>query len=104
MAIESAWNDPSYLRQQQYRDSTRLAGRANLHSYGRGDWFAWFARQTPWPVRGRVLELGCGRGAANAADLPLETGEGTSTPAASPLHLAAEPLSTCPVGQDLVNR
>lgn len=62
MTIETAWNDPTYLRQEQYRDSSRLAARANLHSYGRGDWFPWVAGQAPWRAGGRVLELGCGAG------------------------------------------
>ncbi|MBT9473631.1 MAG: methyltransferase domain-containing protein [Pseudomonadota bacterium] len=59
----SIWNDREYLREEQYRDSSKLAARANLHGkYGRGDWFAWVAAQPTWPVEGRVLELGCGAG------------------------------------------
>ena len=57
------WKDPEYLRDEQYRDSSNLAARANLHGkYGRGDWFAWVAAQPAWPVEGQVLELGCGAG------------------------------------------
>ena len=60
---QKVWNDPQYLRAEQYRDSSNLAARANLHTkYGRGDWFAWVAQQPTWPSVGRVLELGCGAG------------------------------------------
>lgn len=63
LQTEAVWNDPEYLREAQYRDSSNLAARANLHGkYGRGDWFAWVAEQPAWPVEGRVLELGCGAG------------------------------------------
>lgn len=69
----SVWNDREYLREEQYRDSSKLAARANLHGkYGRGDWFAWVAAQPSWPAEGQVLELGCGAGWfwANAASYP----------------------------------
>ena len=59
---ETAWNDAAYLREAQYRNSSNLAARANLHSYGRGDWFPWVAAQPDWPSAGRMLELGCGAG------------------------------------------
>lgn len=59
---QAAWTDAGYLKDQQYRDSSKLALRANLHSYGRGDWFEWVAGQVPWPQGGKVLELGCGAG------------------------------------------
>lgn len=57
-----AWTSAGYLKTEQYRDSSKLAARANLHGYGRGDWFEWAARQVPWPAGGKVLELGCGAG------------------------------------------
>lgn len=63
LQTQTAWNDPEYLREQQYRTSFNLAARANLHAkYGRGDWFAWVAQQPAWPSGGEVLELGCGAG------------------------------------------
>ncbi|MES3027585.1 MAG: methyltransferase domain-containing protein [Pseudomonadota bacterium] len=63
LRTQKVWNDPEYLRAEQYRDSSNLAARANLHTkYGRGDWFAWVTGQPAWPADGRVLELGCGAG------------------------------------------
>ena len=63
LQTQKVWNDPEYLRAEQYRDSSNLAARANLHTkYGRGDWFAWVAQQPAWPAAGQVLELGCGAG------------------------------------------
>lgn len=59
---EIAWTDAGYLKGEQYADSSKLAARANLHGYGRGDWFEWAARQVPWSAGARVLELGCGAG------------------------------------------
>ena len=66
----------SYLRDVQYRDSSRLAARARLHvKYGTAPvaWFPWLATQVPWPAAPRVLEVGCGAGwmwAEAAARLP----------------------------------
>jgi SAM-dependent methyltransferase len=66
----------AYLREVQYRDSSRLAARARLHvKYGTAPvaWFPWLATQVGWPPRGRVLEAGCGAGwmwAEAAARLP----------------------------------
>jgi SAM-dependent methyltransferase len=58
-----AGGDVAYLRDVQYRDSTKLAARARLHAaYGRGDWFPWWATQVPWPGNPTVLEVGCGAG------------------------------------------
>lgn len=71
---EVAWTSAGYLTGEQYRDSSKLALRANLHAYGRGDWFEWAARQIPWPDGGKVLELGCGAGwlwEKGADDIPL---------------------------------
>lgn len=59
------YGDPTYLRRVQYRDSSRLAARAQLHvKYGTAPvaWHPWLAAQVPWPRRGRVLEVGCGPG------------------------------------------
>jgi SAM-dependent methyltransferase len=66
----------AYLRDVQYRDSSRLAARARLHvKYGTASvaWFPWLATQVDWPTEARVLEVGCGAGwmwAEAAARLP----------------------------------
>ena len=66
----------AYLRDVQYRDSSRLAARARLHvKYGTAAvaWFPWLATQVEWPGEARVLEVGCGAGwmwAEAAARLP----------------------------------
>jgi SAM-dependent methyltransferase len=55
----------AYLRDVQYRDSSRLAARARLHvKYGTAPvaWFPWLATQVLWPREARVLEVGCGAG------------------------------------------
>jgi SAM-dependent methyltransferase len=68
----------AYLRDVQYRDSSRLAARARLHvKYGTASvaWFPWLASQVDWPVEPRVLEVGCGAGwmwAEAAARLPVD--------------------------------
>jgi SAM-dependent methyltransferase len=69
--------DQAYLRDVQYRDSTRLAARASLHvkySTAPVAWFRWVATQIAWPARARVLEVGCGAGwlwAEASAHLPM---------------------------------
>lgn len=71
-------NAQAYLRQVQYRDSSRLAARARLHvKYGTAPvaWFPWLATQVRWPPAARVLEVGCGAGwmwAEAAARLPSD--------------------------------
>lgn len=60
---ERGWNDPAYLKTEQYRDSRRLAARRSIHEkYGRADWLPWLAAACDWPEQGRVLEIGCGAG------------------------------------------
>ena len=62
----------AYLRDVQYRDSSRLAARARLHvKYGTAPvaWFPWLATQVDWPAGGpgargglrRRLDVGRGR-------------------------------------------
>ena len=68
----------AYLRDVQYRDSSRLAARARLHvKYGTAPvaWFPWLATQVAWPGAAKVLEVGCGAGwmwAEAAARLPCD--------------------------------
>ena len=60
-----AGGDQDYLRDVQYRDSARLAARANLHiKYGTAamPWFVWVVKQLEWPRAAKVLEVGCGPG------------------------------------------
>lgn len=67
--------DPAYLRHSQYRDTSNLLARSNLHErFGRGDWFEWISSHAPWPDRGRILEVGCGNGRfwIDAAELVAE--------------------------------
>lgn len=56
----------------QYRDSSRLARRANIHKYGRSPigWFDWIAREARLPAAGAVLEVGCGPGWWTAEGFP----------------------------------
>jgi SAM-dependent methyltransferase len=71
-----AGGDQAYLRDVQYRDSSRLAARASLHvKYGTAPvaWFPWVATQVAWPLGARVLDVGCGAGwlwAEASAHLP----------------------------------
>ena len=60
----SKFNDPQYLKNNQYRDSSNLDARVVIHQrfstnpYG---WFKWiFDRLLILPQDARILELGCG--------------------------------------------
>jgi SAM-dependent methyltransferase len=60
-----AGGDQAYLRDEQYRDSSRLARRADLHvKYGVSatPWFDWVARHLDLSAGDTVLEAGCGAG------------------------------------------
>jgi len=60
----------------QYRDSSKLARRANIHKYGRAPigWFDWIAREARLPAEGEVLDIGCGPGWMWTAEgFPAET-------------------------------
>jgi SAM-dependent methyltransferase len=58
--------DPAYLRDHQYRDSTNLSARANLHQHfstNPHSWPRWVFGQIRLAPGMRVLELGCGNAA-----------------------------------------
>jgi SAM-dependent methyltransferase len=58
-------HDLAYFRDVQYRDSSKLTARANLHArYGTAatPWFSWIVQQIEWRRDAVVLEVGCGPG------------------------------------------
>jgi ubiquinone/menaquinone biosynthesis C-methylase UbiE len=58
-------DDPHYLRSEQYRDSSNLTRRSDLHArFGTNPqgWFPWLAAQLEFPPAARLLETGCGPG------------------------------------------
>ncbi len=58
-------SDLAYFRDVQYRDSSKLAARANLHerySSTTVPWHTWVVQQVEWAPGARVLEVGCGPG------------------------------------------
>lgn len=62
----SRFTDPQYLKTEQYRDSTNLDARVDIHlrfstnPYG---WFQWvFDTLEKSPASANILELGCGPG------------------------------------------
>jgi ubiquinone/menaquinone biosynthesis C-methylase UbiE len=62
----SKFNDPQYLKSDQYRDASNLDARVAIHQrfstnpYG---WFRWvFDTLLKLPEDARILELGCGNG------------------------------------------
>src|SRR5664279_14075 len=68
--------DPNYLKNDQYKDASRLSARARLHSdYNRNPqgWFQWMFDLYDLPPNARILELGAGAGwlwASNARRIP----------------------------------
>jgi SAM-dependent methyltransferase len=63
--MASQWSRQDYLRNVQYRDSTKLLARANLHrkhSTSSVRFIPWLAAQIDWPEHARVLDVGCGPG------------------------------------------
>lgn len=57
--------DSQYLKNEQYKDASKLSARARLHSqYNRNpySWFKWMFDLYQIPPTGRVLELGAGAG------------------------------------------
>lgn len=68
--------DPNYLKNDQYKDASRLAARGRLHAnYNRNpySWFKWQFDLYQLPTEARILELGAGAGwlwANNADRIP----------------------------------
>jgi ubiquinone/menaquinone biosynthesis C-methylase UbiE len=62
----SRFTDQQYLKTNQYKDSTNLDARVEIHrrfSTNTYDWFNWFFdRLLRLPKDARILELGCGPG------------------------------------------
>lgn len=62
----SKFTDQNYLTQDQYKDSSNLSARIEIHkrfSTNSQGWFNWvFDTLTQLPVNANVLELGCGAG------------------------------------------
>lgn len=64
-ASRFAGGDQGYLREEQYRDASRLTIRADLHLlYGTAEvpWFEWVRARLDLRERQEVLEVGCGAG------------------------------------------
>jgi ubiquinone/menaquinone biosynthesis C-methylase UbiE len=58
-------DDPTYLRQVQYKDGRKLTARASLHvkyTTAAVAWFPWLVTQVKWRNGCRILEVGCGTG------------------------------------------
>lgn len=79
MQNQLIWNDPEYLKAQQYKTDANLLARQLLHqkfSTGPVNWFHWLFDLAPYPAGGRILDAGCGNGLfwqANASpELPLD--------------------------------
>jgi len=76
MSPQTPYQDPDYLRHNQYRDSANLTARATLHrrfSTGSTPWFDWVWQKMAVQPGERVLECGCGPGGLwhhNRARLP----------------------------------
>ena len=65
MTEKECFQDKSYLRDQQYKDSSNLDARANLHrlySTSPLDWHKWVFDQLDLQPGTAVLECGCGPG------------------------------------------
>jgi SAM-dependent methyltransferase len=77
-ASRFAGGDQAYLRDEQYRDASRLTARADLHArYGTAEvpWFEWVRARVELFGGARVLDAGCGAGwlwAESSGPVPAE--------------------------------
>ena len=65
MASSTPFQDPQFLKSEQYRDSSNLDARAELHrrfSTAVTPWHQWVFQQLNLPPGSRLLECGCGPG------------------------------------------
>lgn len=79
MPNQLIWNDPNYLKTQQYKTDANLLARQLLHqkfSTSPVNWFHWLFNLVPYPAGGRILDAGCRNGLfwqTNASpELPLD--------------------------------
>src|SRR5262245_47483950 len=59
------FTDPTYLRNEQYRDDSNLRARIELHrrfSTNPEPWHRWVFDRLGFPADARILEVGCGPG------------------------------------------
>lgn len=65
------WRDPSYLREEQYRNASNLRARMQIYRYNTNPvgWYRWLFDRFEIPAGGRVLEIGCGPAALWLANL-----------------------------------
>lgn len=74
----SHYQDQSYLRHEQYKDSLNLNARAQLHrrySTNKLGWHRWLLSLLPVNGRSRILDCGCGPGnfwAENVTAIPAD--------------------------------
>ncbi len=74
----SHFQDPAYLRGEQYKDSRNLNARAQLHRrYSTNDlgWHQWLLSLLPIDGRSKILDCGCGPGnlwAENVTAVPVD--------------------------------
>jgi len=63
--MSTGLTDPDSLRSDQYKDSTKLSARADLHQFFSTNptgWQIWVYNQFDFPEKPRILELGSGPG------------------------------------------
>ena len=69
--MPETFNDPAYLRTDQYRDDANLSARVDIHrrfSTNPQGWYGWLFGRIVLPAGSDVLELGCGEGGIWAAN------------------------------------
>ncbi|MFC1924369.1 class I SAM-dependent methyltransferase [Chloroflexota bacterium] len=65
MSTEQSITETKHIMNKQYRDASNLNARLSLHqqfSTNKYGWERWLFDQFKFPLRGRILELGCGTG------------------------------------------